>query len=131
MKFKDLEACPFCGCDEFYEKQQTRGTIHYRIRFDGKETDNTDMYDGLITTYSGRSYCENCNRYLGNYINDEVGKAAQRKCFENSLQNESQEVKDFFKNAFANDKAYKKLISKSDKTNNEIRAIIAQNKGVI
>lgn len=127
MKFTDLEACPFCGCDEFYEKQQTRGTIHYRIRFDGNETDNTDMYDSLITKYSGRAYCDSCQRFLGNYINDTVGKAAQRKCFENSLKDESQEVQDFFKKAFANDKAFKKMISQGNELHNEIRAIIAQN----
>ena len=110
MRFQDLEACPFCGCDEFYEKQQTRGTIHYRIRFDGKETDNSDMYDSLLTMYSGRAYCNDCKRYLGNYIKDEVGKVAQRKCFENSLEGESQEVKDFFKKAIADNKEFQKKV---------------------
>ena len=118
MRFKDLKACPFCGCDEFYEKQQTRGTIYYRIRFDGKETDNSDMYDSLITSYSGRAYCNDCKRYLGNYINDEVGKIAQRKCFENSLEGESKKVKDFFKKAFSADKEFKMKI-KAERLRND------------
>ena len=112
MKFKDLEACPFCGCDEFYEKQQTRGIIHFRIRFDGNETDNTDMYDSLITKYSGRAYCESCQRFLGNYINDTVGKAADRQCLKNSLQSESKEVQDFFKKALKDHDTYTKNVKK-------------------
>ena len=84
MQFKDLEACPFCGCDEFYEKQQARGTINYRMRFDGKETDNSAMYDGLITLYSGRVYCNDCSRYLGNYLKNIVSKLAEKQLCYNS-----------------------------------------------
>jgi len=78
MRFDDLNCCPFCGCDEFYEKQQAKGTIHYRMRFDGEVTENSDMYDSLFINYSGRVYCEKCNHYLGNYIANVVGKEAER-----------------------------------------------------
>ena len=110
MRFQDLEACPFCGCDEFYEKQQVRGTTTYRTRFDGEEADNEDMYESLFTTSSGRAYCCDCNKFLGNTKNNTVSKAAQRKCFENSLEGESQEVKGFFKKAIADNKEFQRKI---------------------
>ena len=70
MIFKDLKACPFCGCEEYYERSRIKGYVQYRIRFDGEETDKTNMYDGTTTTPNGKFYCSNCERYLGNYITD-------------------------------------------------------------
>ena len=78
MKFTDLKCCPFCGCDEFYEKQYAYGTIVFRERFDGKETHNEDLYDCLNYKYNGRAYCLNCNKYLGNVAENTIGKTAQR-----------------------------------------------------
>ena len=45
MKFKELEECPFCGHDTFYTVQYVYGSLHYRERFDGEESENGEMYD--------------------------------------------------------------------------------------
>ena len=79
MKFSDLERCPFCGCDEYYEKQQVRGSTIYYMRFDGEETDNEDMYAGLSTVRTGRTYCAICNKYIGNSNTNTVGINAEKQ----------------------------------------------------
>lgn len=40
MKFSDLTRCPFCGNDEFYTKQQIKGSCYYIERFDGEYLGN-------------------------------------------------------------------------------------------
>ena len=80
MKFSDLQCCPFCGHDEYYTKEYWYGTIYYGERFDGKEAHNENMYDSLnYKNHSGRTYCRNCNKYLGNKISNNLSKAAQKK----------------------------------------------------
>lgn len=78
MKFSDLKCCPFCGNDEFYEKQYAKGPIYFNMRFDGEETHNETMYDSLTTIQSGRVYCNHCEKYLGNMLSDALGKEAER-----------------------------------------------------
>lgn len=112
MRFSDLKTCPFCGCEQFYEKQQVQGAIIFRSRFDGKEADNSEIYDNLIFKGSGRTYCDNCNHYLGNRTTDTVGIAADRKCLENSFRDKDDEVKDFFENAINDSKAFQRTIRK-------------------
>ena len=79
MTFEDLTCCPFCGSEIFYEKEQAYGNIEFNSRFDGKEAENYDLYEGLSFRSSGRCYCRDCNKYLGNIINDTVGKAVQKE----------------------------------------------------
>lgn len=78
MKFSELTECPFCGCDEFYTTQYVYGTIRYNERYDGEEAENAELYDGLnCKNYSGRAYCRNCNKYLGNRESNILSKAAE------------------------------------------------------
>ena len=79
LKFSDLRECPFCGSDEFFEKQYAYGTILIRERFDGQEADNSDLYDKLNFRYSGRIYCSQCKRVLGNRIKDTVSKSVEKE----------------------------------------------------
>lgn len=79
MKFSELKCCPFCGCEEYYEKQYVRGTIEYISRFDGEEADNSELYEGLLYDCSGRVYCVDCGRYLGNIQTEKVGVEVKRK----------------------------------------------------
>lgn len=73
MKFSELDCCPFCGSEEFYTKEYGYGTIYYNERFDGKEADNSELFESLsFKNYSGKAYCRNCNRYLGNKEKDTV-----------------------------------------------------------
>lgn len=78
MKFTDLKYCPFCGCEEFYEKRRTTGTVTYYMRFDGDEADNSCMYEGLEYTWNGKVWCAECDRYLGNQDDNKVGVEAER-----------------------------------------------------
>lgn len=66
MNFSQLAKCPFCGNEEFYNKMAYRGTGLYFSNFDGSEMDNTNMYDCVSSKTSGRAYCSQCHRYLGN-----------------------------------------------------------------
>jgi len=78
MKFSDLTECPFCGYDEFYTNAYVYGNTRYAESFDGHEVDNESLYEGLISKpVSGRAYCQNCRRYLGNKIADKVGQKAE------------------------------------------------------
>lgn len=62
----DLDKCPFCGCDTFYVRYHAEGALKYRIRPDGSETENDNMYDTLLLTGGKRVYCDGCDKYLGN-----------------------------------------------------------------
>ena len=76
MKFSELECCPFCGYDEYFTKQYMYGTAQYNERFDGEEAHNESLYDGLYAKYSGRCYCRNCYKFLGNKETNTVSKTA-------------------------------------------------------
>ena len=79
MKFKELEECPFCGHDTFYTVQYVYGSLHYRERFDGEESENGEMYDGLnCAKFSGRAYCDRCHSYIGNVETNELAKGAEK-----------------------------------------------------
>lgn len=60
--------------------------------------------------YSGRTYCKQCNKYLGRCSNDKVGKAADKKWLYNSFQDESDEVRTFFEKALSNEDLFKKRV---------------------
>lgn len=79
MKFSDLVCCPFCGSPEFFERRRAHGSVFFRMRFDGEETHNEGMYDGLSYEHSGKRWCSECERYLGDQNKDVVGAAARRK----------------------------------------------------
>lgn len=62
---KDIKRCPYCGCEEYYIKQSYSGTCNFYMRFDGKEADNTQMYDGSqFKNTSKYAWCSECNRRL-------------------------------------------------------------------
>lgn len=87
MKFTELTECPFCGCEEFCTKQYVYGTLMYRERFDGEETENCELYDSLNNgKYSGNCYCLGCNKLLGNKDANTVSKQVEKR-----LQNEHTE----------------------------------------
>lgn len=73
MKFSELDCCPFCGHDEYYTKQYVYGSLRCNERFDGQEAENGEMYESLnCGNFSGRAYCSNCDRYLGNVVKNTV-----------------------------------------------------------
>lgn len=79
-KLTELTECPFCGCDEYYTKQYVYGTLRYNERFDGKETNNAELYEGLYSkNYSGRAYCSKCDKFLGNRERNTLAKSVEIK----------------------------------------------------
>ena len=78
MKFLKIKECPFCGCTTFYQKFQYRGRGIYFSNYDGSDAENGDMYDYVNATTTGRAYCAECDRYLGNAGSDVLGKQAEK-----------------------------------------------------
>lgn len=62
---KYINKCPHCGCDTYYIKQSITGTIKYRLRYDGKDADNTEMYENIsYTNISKYAWCNDCDKRL-------------------------------------------------------------------
>ena len=62
---KNIKECPYCGSEEYYIKQSFTGTCNFRIRFDGKQTDNGDMHDNTLYKNTSKFvYCNDCNKKL-------------------------------------------------------------------
>lgn len=60
-----MDKCPHCGSDTYYTKHYVSGTSHYYKRFDGEETDNTDMYGNLKHTLQSKyAWCADCEKRL-------------------------------------------------------------------
>jgi hypothetical protein len=60
-----IDKCPYCGSDDgYYTKEQVHGPIQYMYNFDDTETDNSEMYNGLILTGGKYAYCINCDKRL-------------------------------------------------------------------
>lgn len=94
FKFSDLKCCPFCGCEMYYEKQTVTGKIEFNSMFNGEEAPNYELYDSLEHTYSGRCYCSDCNKYLGNNLKNTIGAEAKKillVCHRDTLRKENKQ----------------------------------------
>lgn len=61
----EIQNCPFCGYEEYYKKETYKGTCNAYARFDGKETENGDMYSYASHKLSSKfAYCTACNRKI-------------------------------------------------------------------
>lgn len=80
MKFSELTECPFCGSDEYYTSTYMFGIVDCRVRFDGEEAENGNMYESLSERRrkTERAYCVCCEKYLGDIEADTVGREAAR-----------------------------------------------------
>ena len=78
MTIKDIDCCPFCGCDIFFRKERVKGTVRYRLHANGDEADNTDMWDSVecYTIKSEDYYCDNCNKKVAHGDNEKLTKSA-------------------------------------------------------
>lgn len=88
INFSDLTQCPFCGCNGFYVRQHAEGTIIYHHSFDGSESDNKDMYNGLNVTGGKRAYCSQCNKFLGNCETNKISLPALKALLKNEEEEE-------------------------------------------
>lgn len=77
-KISELEACPFCGGMEYFERRCTHGSVTYFWRFDGKEADNTNMYANLVYSGGQRVWCASCGKLLGDQELDRLTPSAEK-----------------------------------------------------
>lgn len=77
-KLSDLEACPFCGGAQYFERRAVRGAVTYFSRFDGKEADNSNMHEGLVYSGGKRVWCAECGKLLGDQEVDQLTPAAEK-----------------------------------------------------
>ena len=58
--------CPKCLeiIEEYYTKDYVRGTALHILRFDGKEADNSELYDCLSHEEGKVAYCLLCHGYI-------------------------------------------------------------------
>ena len=80
MKLSDLTCCPFCEAETgYYENIYLHGSTHHYSGYDGEFNSslNSEMFDSLLSNYSGRVYCQECNKYIGNHFTDRLSKAAK------------------------------------------------------
>ena len=67
----ELSECPHCGHNEWYRKQRVKGEIIFRERFDGKETENFEMYDGISHRDTSKfAYCSKCHKKIGKLVKE-------------------------------------------------------------
>lgn len=62
----------------YYENQAVKGKVEFNSLFNGEEAPNYDLYDGLTHICSGRCYCRECDKYLGNNLRNTVSKGAEK-----------------------------------------------------
>ena len=60
-----VDRCPRCGSDEgYYTKDYLYGRSSFNYNYDGTESDNSGMYDGLNCKSGNIAYCINCGKRL-------------------------------------------------------------------
>ena len=64
-----MNRCKFCGNTTYYRivKYSGRGLVHYN--FDGSDTDNDHMHDGVNYSENKSIFCSNCREKLGTIDN--------------------------------------------------------------
>ena len=61
----EIKKCPHCGNEEeYYSKDYVKGSTKTNYRFDGKETENGDMYQHLSHNNGKYAYCSSCHKRL-------------------------------------------------------------------
>jgi len=60
----ELNKCPYCGCDEYIEYFTVSGKTHFRYRFDGKDSCNEDMHNGMRQIPQKFIYCACCDKKI-------------------------------------------------------------------
>lgn len=62
---RNIKECPYCGSEEYYQKESYKGFREFRMRFDGEEADNSDMWDGAVEKLISKyAWCCECHRRL-------------------------------------------------------------------
>ncbi|AID17262.1 hypothetical protein QLX41_gp136 [Listeria phage LMTA-94] len=60
-----ISECPYCGSTEGYTlRSQARGTVYWRMKFNGKEVDNSESHDNLRYNPHKYAYCTVCGSKL-------------------------------------------------------------------
>lgn len=65
---KEFDECPYCKHDEYYTKEYYKGYCNYYERFDGKQTDNTHLYDHAEHKKRSKyAFCARCHEKIAKY----------------------------------------------------------------
>lgn len=67
-----IDRCKHCGHDVAIIKSRTHGYVHLRIGFNGKDVDNSEMYDDLVYRQPKYAYCEHCGKRAFKIEKEEV-----------------------------------------------------------
>ena len=62
---KIVTVCPYCGYDEFEVELIYSGRGGFLYRFDGAETDNGQMHEGINYRELKTAYCGQCKKKIG------------------------------------------------------------------
>lgn len=61
----ELNKCPYCGGESWFEKQKYAGEYEFRTNFDGTEAENGDMFDGATYKRTSKfAYCCDCYKKI-------------------------------------------------------------------
>lgn len=61
---KRITCCPHCGSAEGFYTLSTYKDIPYNLGFDGKEQNNSEMYDNATVHNGLLAYCQNCGKVI-------------------------------------------------------------------
>lgn len=60
----EMKECPHCGHDTYYIVSTVSGRSHFHARYDGKDTDNGGMYEGLTHKDHKWAKCSECEKRI-------------------------------------------------------------------
>lgn len=62
---KYIKECPYCGHNEYYQKQRYKGICNFYLRYDGKDGENGEMWESAtFENTSNYAWCGNCHKRL-------------------------------------------------------------------
>lgn len=68
----NMRECKHCGSKTYYRCTRYSGTGCRCYNFDGSVADNTHIYDYLSVKEGKAIYCEDCNKRLGYFTDDDM-----------------------------------------------------------
>ncbi|MEG0551721.1 MAG: hypothetical protein RR554_11175 [Vagococcus sp.] len=64
---RDMKECPHCGHDTYYITSTVSSRSQFHARYDGEDTENGEMYEGLIHEnhkWAKWAKCSECGKRL-------------------------------------------------------------------
>ena len=61
---KPIDRCPHCGSTEGIYTKSTYKNVIWGCEFDGKDQDNSNMYENVTIEGGNLAYCQDCNKLI-------------------------------------------------------------------